>query len=546
MAGSSNNTGTGALYFGTVNPTLTGQEVDNDSFIVTSDGTPNGTIISFWKFDEETLTWVIVPSGDLNNDRVLYTGNTAIPTLAPPKGVDTAVLSNGTRYDWDGTVWVVQPGAIFDSTVDFSVNTNPNTAGTTFTPNTPASTTVLYVSSVDGSQWTYNGTSYITAPISSDWKITGNTGTVQATNFLGTTNNVGLSFRTNNVIRQTIDNTGNVGIGTVTPTAKLQINNLTTGISIRQENLSTLAVGNTAKTQYTFGSTASVHGTDGMELTTATGAGVADFTWGAYNGISFGERMRLTGGGRLGIGKSTPASLLDVGGYNTSFYNIRTGDFVIQPVGLNNGLLADNSYYNGASWTRINTGFACGFQFFNGQILFNNTGTGTGNFTQTASMKTDPANSGSVALGGSINFTSGNYTGSKMVVLGTGNVGIGLTAPTSTVHVNGSQAGVVTNITATTTLNATHHKILVRNGAIAITITFPDALTCLGREYVISRAAGSTGTITLQSTGTNTIQALIGTTGATSSIGNHSGAGAGLRHSFTAINIGGVGVWVRL
>lgn len=64
MAGSSNNIDTGALYFGTANPTLTGQEVDNDSFIVTSDGTPTGTPISFWKFDEETLTWVQVPSGN--------------------------------------------------------------------------------------------------------------------------------------------------------------------------------------------------------------------------------------------------------------------------------------------------------------------------------------------------------------------------------------------------------------------------------------------------------------------------------------------------
>jgi hypothetical protein len=178
--------------------------------------------------------------GDLNNDRVLYTGNTAIPTLAPPKGVDTAVLSNGTRYDWDGTVWVVQPGAIFDSTVDFSVNTNPNTAGTTFTPNTPASTTVLYVSSVDGSQWTYNGTTYVTAPVSSDWKVTGNAGTVQATNFVGTTDNVGLSFRTNNTIRQTITNTGNVGIGTTTPTSILHVNGSEAGTIINITTTTTL------------------------------------------------------------------------------------------------------------------------------------------------------------------------------------------------------------------------------------------------------------------------------------------------------------------
>jgi hypothetical protein len=37
----------------------------------------------------------------------------------------------------------------FDATVDFSVNTNPNTAGTTFNPNTPNLATVLYVSTID-------------------------------------------------------------------------------------------------------------------------------------------------------------------------------------------------------------------------------------------------------------------------------------------------------------------------------------------------------------------------------------------------------------
>jgi hypothetical protein len=111
----------------------------------------------------------------------------------------------------------------FDATINFSVNANPNTAGTTFTPNTPNSTTVIYVSSIDGSQWTYNGTAYITAPVSADWKVTGNSGTVQANNFIGTTDNVGLNFRTNNVIRQTITNTGNVGIGTTTPATRLHI-----------------------------------------------------------------------------------------------------------------------------------------------------------------------------------------------------------------------------------------------------------------------------------------------------------------------------------
>jgi hypothetical protein len=158
-----------------------------------------------------------------NSDFVQYTGNNTIPTGAPPAGVDTRVLLNGNRYDWNGTAWVLQPGATFDATVNFSVNANPNTIGTTFTPNTPGLTTVIYVSTIDGSQWTYNGSVYVSAPVSPDWKITGNAGTVQATNFVGTTDNVGLSFRTNNVIRQTIDNSGNVGIGITNPIEMLEV-----------------------------------------------------------------------------------------------------------------------------------------------------------------------------------------------------------------------------------------------------------------------------------------------------------------------------------
>lgn len=127
-----------------------------------------------------------------------------------------------------------------------------------------------------------------------------------------------------------------------------------------------------------------------------------------------------------------------------------------------------------------------------------------------------------------------------------GNIGVNNITPTSTLSINGSRAGAITNITSTTTLNITNHKVLVSNGATNITITLPDALTCLGREYVISRASGSTGSITIQRTGTNTIQALNGTLGATTSISLHSATGAGLNVRFTAINIGGIGVWVRL
>lgn len=247
--------------------------------------------------------------------------------------------------------------------------------------------------------------------INQRWSLLGNNLTNPATNFVGTTDNVGLSFRTNNVIRQTITNTGNVGIGTTTPNAQLQLGNTVANRKI-------------------------------------------------------------------------------------VLYENANNDHQYYGLGINSAVLRYQIPAVGSKHI-----------FYAG--------------------------------------TSATASNALMTIQGNGNVGIGTTAPTSVIHINGSEAGSITNITATTTLNGTHHKVLVSNGATNITITFPNALTCLGREYVISRAAGSTGTITVVGSGTQ-IQALTGTLGATTSIGLHSATGGGLNIRFTAINIGGVGVWVRI
>jgi len=66
-----------------------------------------------------------------NNDRVWYTGSLVVPTVAPAPGIDTAVLSNGLRYDWNGTAWVLVPnsnGTITDL-ANGQVNINLGTGG---------------------------------------------------------------------------------------------------------------------------------------------------------------------------------------------------------------------------------------------------------------------------------------------------------------------------------------------------------------------------------------------------------------------------------
>ena len=55
------------------------------------------------------------------------------------------------------------------------------------------------------------------------WSLTGNSGTSYATNFIGTTDNVSMRFKTNNTARMIIDSTGNVGIGTTTAGSKLDV-----------------------------------------------------------------------------------------------------------------------------------------------------------------------------------------------------------------------------------------------------------------------------------------------------------------------------------
>lgn len=138
------------------------------------------------------------------------------------------------------------------------------------------------------------------------------------------------------------------------------------------------------------------------QSTTANGTGVAHSFRGGNNGATT-------------IADFNNDGTITSTAYGNTLYRQRWGDFVIQPFALNNGFLANNGYHNGSSWTRPVTGYMSGFQFFNGQTIFNAANTGTGNFTPSNVFKVDY--NGNVALGGTaISTTLGTFTGATMLV----------------------------------------------------------------------------------------------------------------------------------
>ena len=106
-----------------------------------------------------------------------------------------------------------------------------------------------------------------------DWHITGNAATNAATNFVGTTDNKPLSFRTNNAVRMRINTNGNIGIGTTAPVQKLDVNgniNLGKGFSLFMENSRVLRV-DASNANIFLGLSAGAFNTTG-QFNTATGS----------------------------------------------------------------------------------------------------------------------------------------------------------------------------------------------------------------------------------------------------------------------------------
>lgn len=100
---------------------------------------------------------------------------------------------------------------------------------------TPPDGMIIYLSADNSLRLRSNGVWKRIASLSdatANWSLKGNSGTDSATNFVGTLDGKPLTFVTNNTARMIVGSNGNVGIGTATPSAKLNVDG-----SVKFENL---------------------------------------------------------------------------------------------------------------------------------------------------------------------------------------------------------------------------------------------------------------------------------------------------------------------
>jgi hypothetical protein len=142
--------------------------------------------------------------------------------------------------------------------------------------------------------------------------------------YINAASSADIKFRIGNVDKMILKNTGNVGIGTASPGAKLDVNG---NMKVTGDGSQiTIAPGSQAYNYFTGSSTYTVfQGTTHTQLR-ANNGGIQFFANTSGNNI---ERMKLTTSGYLGIGTDSPSQMLDVRGniYSSGYGQFLGGGF---------------------------------------------------------------------------------------------------------------------------------------------------------------------------------------------------------------------------
>ena len=238
---------------------------------------------------------------------------------------------------------------------------------------------------------------------------TGNAASITA-GITGLTND-GMQFSTDGTVRMIVASGGNVGIGTSSPSTKLQVNG----------TFASNALWTDASSIAYWGNYSTAYG----GLTWDTGYGMIFSSGG--NALRFGTnganaRMSIDTSGNVGIGTTSPGYKLEVNG--TSYFSglayfgqtaaggsaFRWGAYGTAV--SSNTMLTHNQLYNGSGWTILDSGIGTTYLDLGAAISNPYISFGTGAANTEASE--------------------------KMRITNSGNVGIGTTSPSTKFHVQGS------------------------------------------------------------------------------------------------------------
>lgn len=268
------------------------------------------------------------------------------------------------------------------------------------------------------------------------WSLLGNAGTNPATNFIGTTDNVDLLFRTNNTNKATITSLGQLIVGdNLTPSANTNRKLVVDGAS--GMILRNLNAGNPLAFSVIRNSGAS------FEISNEVG----DFILGnfsATNGMLFRvggiERARFLATGNLGIGLTTPESIFQItspsGGVTIAETPTSQGIHFGMQTGANHTIkLVANTTSNSTILD-----FTVNGTPFLGRISYSN--------------DVDPLN-------GSMRFATNAIE--RFRIQGNGNIGLGTTTPTSILGINGNSTQTI-KLERHTTSNTAGNSLTILGG----------------------------------------------------------------------------------
>jgi hypothetical protein len=199
------------------------------------------------------------------------------------------------------------------------------------------------------------------------WSLTGNTGTTETTNFIGTTDNVGLNIKTNNITRMNITNDGNIDVNGKIISDSIVVN-------------STIVADSGHYRILRVGSNSLILGTTNYSPTEQIYSTVGPLYIQSNSTYNLNTYLNFNNSGRVGIGTTTPSQKLEVNGNinmsnATNGYRI-SGNEVLQYHGAG-GVPNTSNIFAGISAGNNNTtgnrntylGFQAGFS--NAQGTFN-------------------------------------------------------------------------------------------------------------------------------------------------------------------------------